>query len=328
MEKEKKMTLTELSSLTGISTSTLSRAFNNCPGVDYDTWKTVQEAAEKYHYTMRKQAPRATGILFPSIPAYFWNPALSALTTSLTEHKVERAIIRYPHRSTPETVCAHIDTLVKRGVRVLLMPVCHQTVIAHLQQIKEKISLFQICEYGDIPNSFVFTSDGYGDGASLAACILQKKPQGRVLLLASQTNLSKRRLEGFCSHFPREQIIGELHYPSVPTQQKASAFAGMMAAHCGEQIPDFVVCTTGILPHIAQAIIKCHWRGKTQCIGFENPPELTHYIEEGLVAASMEQDITSISQIAADAAAKYLQEACFPSKKYTFLPGKLHVFDI
>jgi len=325
MEKKNKITLQEISEKTGISTSTLSRALNNCPGVDYATWQAAHDAAQQYGYTPKERERRPIGILFPTVPEYFWGPALATVKSTLIQKNITYRLNTYPPGFPPEDLCKLIDSMVAEGVKILLMPVRLESVAAYLDTLRDKLTVFQICEYCSIRNSFVFAADGLRDGRALAILIREKYPDSKVLLLESQTPLARLRLRGFREEYPADQILGELTLPvGLLPQQRASVYARYMAEFCGENAPDIVVCSSGILPSICQAIIKCRWKGKTRCAGYEYPPDLERYTADGLVLATVEQAMQEECIAAASAAADFFCSGIYPSEKYTYLPGKLH----
>jgi len=326
MKKESRITLRELAKKSGLSKSSLGRALNNCPGVNYEIWRAAKDAADKFGYTVKNTEKASVGILLPYVPEYFWGSAFSVLKNALDEYKTDRQCRIYPYGSTPEDICSHIDDMVKRGLRVLIMPVYYEEVIEHLDKLSDRVTLFQICEYGVLNNSFVFASDGYADGTMIAEYILQKKPDSRVLLLAANRILSQRRKSGFCSHFPVQHIIGEIAPFSIPANKRATVYASFMSEICDGPVPDYVICCSGTLSHVSNAIIKCGWQNKACCVGFEKFPALNQFIKKGLVAATIEQNITAQCEAAANAAIHYLKNRHYPQNKYNYIPSSIHIF--
>lgn len=327
MRKENRVTLNSLSEKTGISTSTLSRALNNCPGVDHETWQLARDAAHKYGYTHKTRRTAQVGILFPTVPGFFYRPALSAINQILSEYGIKRYMIALAHAATTEDICAHIDEMIENGVKILLMSVRSKTVTQYLNTLRDKITVFQICDYDHITNSFVFSSDGKKDGSDMAEFLLKRKSDCRVLLFSEDTVLSQARMEGFRSAFPKEMIVGDVSCSYVPQGQCASAYARLFFECCTDTPPDVIVCSGGILTYVAQAIIKCQWVKKTVCVGYENPPDLMKYVEKGIIIATTEQDIEGECKIAAKAAVDFLKTGQYPANKYNFLPGKVYIFD-
>ena len=320
--KKDRVTLRTLSEKTGLSTSTLSRALNNCPGVDYDTRRLAREAARKFGYTPPPKEKCSIGVLFPTTPDYFWGTALASIRTVLEETGTDFRLMVYPPLAQPAEICELVDKMIDSGVRILLMPIQWQEVSEYLDTKREILTVFQICDYGDIRNSFVFTSDGEEDGAKLARILHQRYPDSRALILSVPTLLCRARTRGFSAWYPAGLLLGELELPSVPPQHRASSYARMLMEHA-PQPPDILVCNTGVLPYIAQALVKCGWKGRTLCAGFEYPPDLNRHISSGICAV-VEQDIAAESKAAALAAVHFRKTGCWPDRKFTCIPSKFH----
>ncbi len=323
--KKDRVTLRTLSEKTGLSTSTLSRALNNCPGVDWDTRRLAREAARKFGYIPPPKENCSIGVLFPTTPDYFWGTALSAVRTVLQETGTDFRLMVYPSLARPAEICELVDSMLDSGVRILLMPIQWREVSEYLDAKRDTLTVFQICDYGEIRNSFVFTSDGEADGAELARILHQYHPGSRALILSVPTLLCRARTKGFVSRYPSELLLGELELPSVPPQRRAAAYARMLMERA-PQPPDILVCNTGILPYMAQALVKCGWKGRTLCAGFEYPPDLNRHISSGICAV-VEQDITGESTAAALAAEQFRKTGIWPDRKFTCIPSKFYIIE-
>ncbi|MBQ2827536.1 MAG: LacI family DNA-binding transcriptional regulator [Clostridia bacterium] len=323
-----RITLVELAKKSGISKSVLSRALNNSPGVDYETWKAAKKAAETFGYRIKPLSGCQVGVILPSTPGFFWHGAYLALNAPLAESYPRKAVACYPGHSSAEDICSLIDEMAESGVNVLILPVTYVEVKEHLEKYRDVIGVFQLCEYTELDNSFIFASDGYSDGRTLAEFILSRNPDSRALIIESGTDLSKCRISGFTDNFPGDRVVGSIDAPqNIPTRYKSSVYASRMSEVAGDTPPDYVVCSSGMLTYAAAAIIKCGWRGKTRCVGFETPPTLSRYVDEGLIAATIEQDIIGECVAAEDAARRLLTEYRHPPRRYNFIPGRIHIFE-
>ena len=291
--------------------------------MDWDTRRLAQDAARQYGYTPPPREKCSIGVLFPTTPDYFWGTALSAVCTVLQESGTNFRLMVYPLLARPAEICELVDGMIDSGVRILLMPIQWQEVSEYLDAKREELTVFQICDYGDIRNSFVFTSDGEADGAELARILHQCCPGSRALILSLPTLLCRARTKGFTARYPSELLLGEMELPSVAPQRRASSYARMLTERAS-QPPDILVCNTGVLPYIAQALVKCGWKGRTLCAGFEYPPDLNRHISSGICAV-VEQDIAAESKAAALAALHFRETGCWPDRKFTCIPSKFHI---
>ena len=88
---------------------------------------------------------------------------------------------------------------------------------------------------------------------------------------------------------------------------------------------DCVVCADGFLPQVCLAVQKLGLHKKVICMGFENPPGNRPYLESGLIAAYVAQDIVAQCRTAADLAKAFLDTGNYPPSKFTYCPSTLVV---
>lgn len=199
-------TLKELSSVLGISISTVSRALKDHPDIADATKKKVKELAEALEYEpnnyavqLRTRQSNVLGILVPSIDNFFYDTFIAAVEEEARLHGY--SIIIMQSRDHLETEVANIHLFRKKMITGLFASISIEI---------EDMSPFRKLMEMDVPTVFfdrVPESDGYNkvcqpdaQAASMAANAILDKGKKRVLGLFGHPHLSitRNRKESFC----------------------------------------------------------------------------------------------------------------------------------
>lgn len=216
-------TLKELSSVLGISISTVSRALKDHPDIAEATKKKVKELAEALEYEpnnyavqLRTRQSNVLGILVPSIDNFFYDTFIAAVEEEARLHGY--SIIIMQSRDHLETELANIQLFRKKMITGLFASISIEI---------EDMAPFRKLTEMDMPIVFfdrVPEVDGYNKvcqpdaaAAALAANAILDKDKKKVLGLFGHPHLSITRIRkaSFCETIekaaPDTRI--DIHYP-------------------------------------------------------------------------------------------------------------------
>ncbi len=319
----KKRDLSDLAQKTNVSKATISRALNHCPGVDHETRRRVLEAAGPLSPSSSEDD---MVMILPDTPRYFWNPAfieLQAATAGL-----RRRFHLYSRLYDTDEVALYLDQAARHGARLMLLSAADTPeTVSLLREYAGRIPLFLLSEYLDITGTFYIGSHAYDDGRRLGEAYLThfcRYP--RVVCISSDANVNgRKRLEGFVEALaakgeppPRRMTL------PLPGKSQSAQLARQLH-EIGPDGFDCIVCADGFLPQVCLAVQKLGLHKKVICMGFENPPGNRPYLESGLIAAYVAQDIVAQCRTAADLAKAFLDTGTYPPSKFTYCPSTLVV---
>lgn len=317
------MNLKELSDALQLSPSTVSKALNNCFGVDAATRSRILDAARKAGYAPRRDAA-AIDCILPDSPAYFWRPLFAGLReagpdcrchilSSLTD--VDMARIYLQQAAAQGTPVLIVSVPMTPEIRDMLAAYARHALVILLTQ------------FGDIPHTVYVGEDAYQTGRALGeACAAHLPGQRRIVRLESPAaHVTTRRSEGF-----REAVTaaGARIVGTITRPEAGPALASCLARELHDRFGDgfdCVYCNDGVLYHVALAIEKLKQTGRVVCVGYEYEKRNQKYIDNGVIAAYAEQDPYAQGKLAMKIAAHYLKTATFPDSKFVYVPSVIRV---
>ena len=318
----KKHDLTDLVQKTKTSKSTISRALNHCPGVDPQTRRRILEAAGP----QSSSSDADLVMILPDTPRYFWNPAFTALQADTAD--MRRRFHLYSRLYDTSEVGLYLEQAARHEARLMLLSVADTPeTLSLLHAYAGKIPLFFLSEYLDVPGTFYIGSDAHEDGKRLGEAYLAHfRRFSRVVCLSSHANGNgRRRLEGFTGALLNE---GSPPPCSIALPSPGKSLPAQLARLLHDSYPDgfdCIVCADGFLPQVCLAVQKLGLQRQVICLGFENPPGNHPYLESGMIAAYVEQDIVTQCRTAVTLARQFLETGTYPASKYTYCPSSLTI---
>lgn len=318
----KKHDLTDLAQKTKTSKSTISRALNHCPGVDPETRRRILEAAGP----QSSSSGADLVMILPDTPRYFWNPAFTALQEDTAD--LQRIFHLYSRLYDTGEVGLYLEQAARHEARLMLLSVADTPeTLSLLRTYAGKIPLFFLSEYLDIPGTFYIGSNAHEDGRRLGEAYLARfRGFSRVVCLSSDANGNgRRRLEGFTEAILKE---GGSQPRSIALPSPGKSLSAQLARLLHDSCPDgfdCIVCADGFLPQVCLAVQKLGLHKRVICLGFENPPGNRPYLESGMIAAYIEQDIVAQCRTAVTLARTFLESGTYPASKYTYCPSSLTI---
>ena len=127
-----------------ISKATISRALNNCSGVDFLTKEKIIEAALKYGYKSVKSAD--VGIVMPSTPTYFWKPFCDALINKIKSEHTNCSAFLYSSLANESDALKCISDATESDISVLIaIAPCTEKIQNLLQKNADKMLIILLC---------------------------------------------------------------------------------------------------------------------------------------------------------------------------------------
>lgn len=320
------MNLKKLSESLQISPSTVSKALNNCFGVDAATRCRILDAAAEAGYVPagRKAAQGDILCILPDSPSYFWRPLFEGLRaagrpcrfrvlSTLSDEALAREYLRLAAQD---------------GARVLIVSLPMTAEIRTLLETYAQDALvILLTQFGDVKNTVYVGEDAFQTGRALGEAYAAHLSRFRriVRLEASAACISARRSEGFFQTATAggAQLVGTIAQPE-PGPAMASCLARELHDRFGEEF-DCVYCNNGVLYHVALALEKLKLIGRAVCVGYEYEKRNQKYVDNGAIAAWAVQDPYTQGRQAMAIAAHYLDTASFPDSKCVYIPSTVQI---
>ncbi len=315
-------TLKELAKESGLSQSTLSRAFNHCSGTGEEVARIAYDLQIKYDLNPFEYGLYEVGVILPEAPKYFWSLAKDTLRSCLLEHGVKFRPAYIESMRSGYLALNILREMEERGVSLVIMP--------YIPDCAEYIStsamrFFFLCEPYDAENTFSFCADSYRDGLHLGQLMREHLPErNRIVVVRGINETTTPRLRGFEEVMGRERICAQLSQPAVNLHLLPSVLAREFAALNVEF--DTICCLSGFTHRAGLAVHKLGKLDDVVIVGFESPSPDNPYIQDGTIAALMVQDIAAQARAAAEAAVVYTTTGELPKQQYTLIESTPKIF--
>jgi len=230
-------TLKELSTVLGISVSTVSRALKDHPDIADSTKRKVKELAEALEYEpnnnavqLRTRQSNVLGILVPSVDNFFYDSFIAAVEEEARLHGYSLLIMQ--SRDQLQIEMANLQLFRKRMIMGLFVSISTEI---------EDMTPFRKLREMDVPIVFfdrVPEADGYNKvcqadntAAAIAANAIIEKKKKRVLGLFGHPHLSitKVRCASFKETFAQQSpdTIIDIDYPESIVESRRVALEAL-----------------------------------------------------------------------------------------------------
>ncbi|HEX3006603.1 MAG TPA: LacI family DNA-binding transcriptional regulator, partial [Bacteroidales bacterium] len=216
----KQATIHDIAKKAGVSSSTVSRALQDNPVINYQTREKIKAIADKLNYqpnflahSLRKGRSKLVGVMVPRINHHFFAAIIGGIEKVLNEAGYN-VIILQALDSVEKEVLNVQSLLEQRIAGVLACPMALSSDSKHYQLlVKNEIPLiFFDNTYINMPVSMVLNDDY--KGARLATEHLIRQGCKRIVFLGGpkESYIYKRRFEGFCDaladhHLPLDENL-------------------------------------------------------------------------------------------------------------------------
>lgn len=334
---DKKTGVEEISRRTGVSIATVSKALNNCGGVDARTKEAVLKAAAELEYAPpqkarvgRRQGWRI-GIAMPINPYYFWNEAIRGMKEAAEERGGPLPVFSlFANMASEKDALYCLDYLTDLPVDLLVVtPPAYPSVEEKLRGIARSIPLVFFNETASVSALFYAGANFYQDGMRLArACgeDIRRHP-GILAVGCGEMAMVRRRDEGFrqelASLVPEAVWVGEVEVDGMAVPALSARLARDIWNTYGQGFRSVYV-SSGILPQVCLALQKLKRLDDVAVFGYENPAGNDAYIRGGAITAVMEQDMAGQGRRCLEAVYAYLEEGRLPDNRRLYVPSHLH----
>jgi LacI family transcriptional regulator len=198
-------TIKDIARELNVSSSTVSRALKDYPGISDETKKRVKELAEKLNYrpnavalSLRKSKSFTIGVIIPEVVHFFFSTVISGVEEVASAHGYNVILCQTNENLIREK--SSIDTMISNQIDGLLISYSKETTdfghFTKLMELEYPIVFFD--RLPEIENSVNVTVDDF-NGAFQAVKHLIGQGYKRIAHLAGPKNLaiSKKRKEGY-----------------------------------------------------------------------------------------------------------------------------------
>lgn len=198
-------TIKDIARELNVSSSTVSRALKDYPGISDETKKRVKELAEKLNYrpnavalSLRKSKSFTIGVIIPEVVHFFFSTVISGVEEVASAHGYNVILCQTNENLIREK--SSIDTMISNQIDGLLISYSKETTdfghFTKLMELEYPIVFFD--RLPEIENSVNVTVDDF-NGAFQAVKHLIEQGYKRIAHLAGPKNLaiSKKRKEGY-----------------------------------------------------------------------------------------------------------------------------------
>ncbi len=319
---DKKVTIERIAEELNISKATVSKAINNCPGVNSVTKRAVIQAASGYGYAPSRSFQKLAVVL-PSTPSYFWGDMRKRIASYGRDAKIECKFYVYPNLRDNFDALRCTGQAVDEGASMLIVAVPDTDEIRQLlESVSERVLVILIEEFLDIKNTFYIGEDSRGQGYSLGKKYTESYPSARefAILHSTEFDTERARIDGFRSALSECKCEVALNIKSESGSKTQSAHIARALARANS-VPDCIFCPSGNLSMAALAVKKLKADKTIHCIGFDMNTESNSEGYENILTHILIQDTDAQAQTAVECAAEFLRSGCFPSRKIMYVDG-------
>ncbi|EOZ98324.1 putative LacI-family transcriptional regulator [Indibacter alkaliphilus LW1] len=198
-------TIKDIAKELNVSSSTVSRALKDYPGISDETKRKVKELADKLNYrpnavalSLRKSKSFTIGVIIPEVVHFFFSTVISGIEEIAFANGYNVILCQTNERLDREK--SSIETMLSNQIDGLLVSYSKETTdfehFSKLMKLEFPIVFFD--RLPDLPNSINVTVNDY-DGAYQAVTHLISQGYKKIVHLAGPKNLtiSKKRREGY-----------------------------------------------------------------------------------------------------------------------------------
>ncbi len=316
----KKVTIERIANELGVSKTTVSKAINNCPGINSDTKRTVMQAVSKYGYLPLRPA-QDIAVILPSVPDYFWGSLRKNLFEYSKASKIACKFYVYPNLHDTNDALRCINQATEEGASALILASPDSYEIRKvLESISERILIIFIEEFLDIKNTFCICENSFSEGYALAEKYIYDFPDSEYFALLRITDFytEKTRVSGFLQALKDNKKI-LLH--DIKTDSSTHTQSAWIARELSktEKLPDCILCPSGNLSRAALAVKKLRAKKVIHCIGFDINTKSENNTYGDILTHILIQDLNSQAKKAIECAEGFIKENIFPDKKYMYI---------
>lgn len=327
-----------ISRQTNVSKSTVSKALNNCGGVDPQTKEAILKTARELQYTpiqkIRmgiKKTDWTIGVVIPANPQYFWGDVIEGIKNGALQYPdIQVVFSLFSNLLSEQDTLYCLEYMQDLHVDLLIVtPPASSIIHRKLDEIALTTPIVCLSETAEIPFIFYVGANFYQDGVLLARASAQILQKHANILHINHVSLPmvKQRDDGFyketASLVPHVKWVGDVQTDQLPV----SVFSAQLARILHEQYNGLfqsVYVSQGHLPQVCLALNKLKLSERIAVFGYENPKQNNAYIKNGMIAAYIEQDTYRQGSCCIDAAYAYLTKGMLPDNRRLYVPSHLY----
>ncbi|MBS9523253.1 LacI family DNA-binding transcriptional regulator [Litoribacter alkaliphilus] len=198
-------TIKDIAKALNVSSSTVSRALKDYPGISKETKRKVKELAEKLNYrpnavalSLRKSKSFTIGVIIPEVVHFFFSTVISGIE-EIAFANGYNVILCQTNESLSREMSS-VDTIISNQIDGLLISYSKETTdFSHFQKlIDHNFPIVFFDRVPELPNTVNVTVDDYS-GAKEAVKHLIDQGYQKIFHLAGPKNLliSTHRLDGY-----------------------------------------------------------------------------------------------------------------------------------
>lgn len=326
----------EISRRLNLSKSTVSKALNNCGGVDARTKERILRAAREVRYepaVRRRREQRAgtaaVGVVLPINPYYFWSEAVRGMREEADEHgDIQLCLSLFANMESESDALYCLDYMEDLQTDLLVVtPPPFPSVTEKLRVIAAHTPVVYFNETAPVPSLFYAGANFYQDGIRLAraCCETLCTHPGLLCVKSTQMPMVCQRDEAFFreiqSLVPEFRLAGEIRMEHGRQALLPSRLARILSGWQEEYRSVYV--SQGILPQVCLALQKLGQAGRVAVFGYENPDGNEPYWRRGILSAVVCQDAYRQGRQCIQAVADWLKADTLPENRRVYVPSKL-----
>lgn len=334
--------ISEIAKKLGMAKSTVSRAARHCSGVDVGTRRTVLQHIGSNDDALTYGAKKCLiYTIIPDLPIYFWGRLYSSIEDAVLndngvhfswrDKTVKQNV--YSSLADSDIVLHYLDEAERLEPAIIIIAAYVTPEIREkLNVLKEKSMIFFVTEYEDMPKTFYFGADPYGDGFRMGRHYLENYGDRTPVVVTNREIVTiRRRTEGFLDalRLADPQRFGALTANEVPKdgiffeKRKLipSRLASLFTEWVGKEEKACLYFPYGSVA-LSMALQKAKLGDRAVCICHDCMLGEDCRPEEG-ISAAINQDVYRQGWMAIEAAVKLISTGMCPDGKYTYIPSHI-----
>ena len=316
-----KITIYTIAEETGLTPTTVSRAFSPSSRLDPEKRRLVLETAARYGFTPNRMASRLSmreikiGIIIYAGYMPYCKQLIAGIESAkhrMTDYKINCDLRLLPRDSVTREECVSVlRELVNSGCEGIITSGMYDWAYPELKEAVEKGCHIVFIHYPPEPGISLFSSMQNAPLAGRIAMDFMRSAGKRstLLLTGDQTmTLHQQVMSGFLDLAEEYGVnVPEIHdINSMHPSDREEWLTDLLTRLRGEI--DSVYITTGESTEFCRAVSRLYAPGEMTVLTSDIYPELRQYIESGLVSATIFQNQAKQAECAYELLAGYLMK--------------------
>lgn len=311
MKFQTRVTAKKIAEQLSLSIATVDRVLNNRGNVKEETYRKVMDKAKELGYTpnklasfLSKKKEYAIAVVFPEYPQYFWGQieiGINKAFDELCDYGLRIETFRFLKENQIEAAKLIKEIIDSKKFEAIALSAGEDAFVDVIDYgIDHAIPIFTFNHDSPESKRLCYIGSDYRSAGRLSAELLCKfigtSGKAAIILSSDIDYQAKEKVAGF-----REVLI---EYPNVEMIGPLKITAGKNIQESLDNLRDNLYSVQGVyvanaeLGNVARYLEQLDLKGKISLVGHDMTDEIYHYLQCGVITATISQDPISQGYLA------------------------------